>query len=116
MYVPHILVALGLSAAAALAFTGAALPPIEPGAAQGCRAPEASGRAECELAGGVSVQAQGSRDADEERGRRHGRYGGVYADCHRTILRHFVPGYGVILHSHIGPDCAVRRATRSTGG
>lgn len=35
-------------------------------------------------------------------------------DCHRDAQRHFVPGMGVILHRHVGKDCAIRRINRST--
>lgn len=35
-------------------------------------------------------------------------------DCHRDARRHFVPGLGVVLHRHVGTDCAIRRINRST--
>jgi hypothetical protein len=35
-------------------------------------------------------------------------------DCHRDVRRHFVPGAGVILHRHVGEDCAIRRVNRSS--
>ena len=36
-------------------------------------------------------------------------------DCHRYPARHFIPGYGRVLHDHDGPRCRVdvmRRADR----
>lgn len=31
-----------------------------------------------------------------------------YRDCHRSPDRHFVKGYGNVLHRHVGPNCRVQ--------
>lgn len=117
----HIGVALGLSAAAAFLVTGAAMRPIEQGAVFGCAD---AGRSACEpagsmrLAGGATDGSSLRLDTDQ---RNHGRrfpnrMRAPDPDCHRDVRKHYVPGYGVILHSHAGRDCTIRRAYRSGSG
>jgi hypothetical protein len=117
----HIGVALGLSAGAALLVTGAAMRPIEPDIAAECTA-SADGTA-CMTTGDIDVADGGQGgsslrlDSDRERDWRSPRR--PYRpdpDCHRDVRRHFVPGYGVISHLHVGPDCKVRKAYRSGSG
>jgi hypothetical protein len=31
-----------------------------------------------------------------------------WSDCHRSPDRHFVKGYGKVLHRHVGPNCRVQ--------
>jgi hypothetical protein len=122
----HIGVALGLSAGAALVVTGAAMRPIEPSMAAGCMtsADAAVGDPAClttgdiRLAGGAEGGSSLRLDTDRrDRDRHsHGWRRVPYPDCHRDVRTHFVPGYGVISHLHVGPDCKVRKAYKSGGG
>lgn len=126
----HIGVALGLSAGAALLVTGAAMRPIEPGIAAGCTAAAetaadgASSETACMTTGDIRVAGNApggsslrlDTDQQDHDRRFHGRRRGEYADCHRDVRTHYVPGYGVISHLHIGPDCKVRKAYKSGSG
>jgi hypothetical protein len=119
----HIGVALGLSAGAALVVTGAAMRPIEPGIAADCAA-SADGTAgekvcmttgDIDIAGGAQGGSSLRLDSDRDRRSPHRPYR-PGPDCHRDVRRHFVPGYGVISHLHVGPDCKVRKAYKSGSG
>ena len=119
----HIGVALGLSAGAALVVTGAAMRPIEPGIAAGCMTSGggAANETACMTTGNIDVAGGGqggsSLRLDSDRDRRSLRR--PYppdSDCHRDVRTHFVPGYGVISHLHVGPDCKVRKAYKSGSG
>jgi len=114
----HIGVALGLSAGAALLVTGVAMRPIEPSMAASCVAgPGGSAcmpAADMLIAGGASGGSSLRQDTDRDHDRRFHR--DRYPDCHRDVRTHFVPGYGVISHLHVGPDCKVRKAYKSGSG
>jgi hypothetical protein len=122
----HIGVALGLSAGAALVVTGAAMRPIEPSMAAGCTASAdaAAGESVCMTTGDIRLAggAQGGSSLRLDTDRRdhdrrwHGGRRTPYPDCHRDVRTHFVPGYGVISHVHVGSDCKVRKAYKSGGG
>ena len=114
----HIGVALGLSAAAALLVTDATMRPIEPVTAATCHAEGAAPASDIaclttgdiriadNLPGGSSLRL----DTDQRDVGRHfpGRRRDPYGDCHRDVRTHFVPGYGVISHLHVGRECFAR--------
>lgn len=119
MSLVHMGVALGLSAGAALLVTGAAMRPIDPGMAASCATGAAScARADDVLTAGNAPGGSSLRlDSDQpDHDRRFYRLRGPYSDCHRDVRRHYVPGYGVISHLHVGPDCKFRKAYKSGSG
>ena len=38
-----------------------------------------------------------------------------YDDCHHSVLRHFLPGYGKTWHRHVGPNCNVQIYEEESG-
>ncbi|MGN6464694.1 MAG: hypothetical protein ACTHLP_04325 [Rhizobiaceae bacterium] len=118
----HIGVALGLSAGAALVVTGVAMRPIKTDGVAGCVAVpyRVASDSVCMTTGGIrfadNIEGGSSLRLDTDQ-RDHGqRFRGVHGDCHRDVRTHFVPGYGVISHLHVGADCKVRKAYRSGSG
>jgi hypothetical protein len=126
MSLVHMGVALGLSASAALVVTGAAMRPIKPDLVAYCMAVpgRAASSSVCMTTGTIERTGSGAGggsmrlDTDRrDRDRRFSRYSREpFADCHRDVRTHYVPGYGVISHLHVGPDCKVRKAYRSGSG
>ena len=122
----HMGVALGLSAGAALVVTGAAMRPIKPDLAAACVAGHgrAASGSVCMTTGTIErtggAPSGSSMKLDTDRRDHDRRFSGhsrePYPDCHRDVRTHYVPGYGVISHLHVGPDCKVRKAYRSGSG
>jgi hypothetical protein len=41
--------------------------------------------------------------------------GDSYDDCHHSVLRHYLPGYGKVWHRHRGPSCRVEVYEHESG-
>ncbi len=84
------------AAVAALAVSTVALPPV----VAGPLAPIPM-TAETGASGAVPVENV-----------KHSPWHRVQRDCHRTVRRHYVRGYGRVWHRHVGPRCRVQLVRR----